>query len=288
MLTGAFSLFFLLSPGLYLIDVPGWIRWFRWLSPHFYSFRVVVISQFRDRTFACTGTSDPALRSQCIGANVLRGLRISPIQPIYPMLLGLMGFVITCMMLSLTILYLRKPSSVQYTSRVVNAVKSHVFVRADIDVVREGVDLVARDVQLAYVATKLPNLKQAKTQILTNVSATFPSGQLSVIMGPSGCGKSTFLRLCAGRMGQHSMLSSLVMSGEILFNGAAVSTRTRQICAFVEQGTFYCMVRSRCRKLTNPVIRRRPSFARPYSARDVGVYGVDQVAQYDQQEEEAG
>ncbi len=77
------AIFFILSPGLFVINVPGWIRWFRWVSPHFYSFRIVVVSQFRDRTFACQVVTGPAL-AQCDGASVLRAIRLSPTASIWP------------------------------------------------------------------------------------------------------------------------------------------------------------------------------------------------------------
>ncbi|KAJ3519459.1 hypothetical protein NM688_g9298 [Phlebia brevispora] len=58
-------------------------------------------------------------------------------------------------------------------------------------------------------------------------------------MGPSGSGKSTFLRMCAGRPLKAGLMSFFRPEGQILINGVPVSSRTRHVCAFVEQDDDY-------------------------------------------------
>ncbi|EKM57187.1 uncharacterized protein PHACADRAFT_208320 [Phanerochaete carnosa HHB-10118-sp] len=232
------SIFFSLSPGYLVVNVPGWIRWFRWISPHFFSFRIVVISQFRNRTFSCQGVTGPAL-AQCSGNNVLRGLRISPTEPLWPMFLGNLGFLLVITAFSCFLLTVWKPGGARHAQRVASDVKGKEISEAEIDIVRARVDVTAEHVGLFHVRRTLPSFKRVETPILADVSARFPSGEVSVIMGPSGSGKSTFLRMCAGWPIKGGLLSSFEGHGEIKLNGVPVSSRTRHICAFVEQDDDY-------------------------------------------------
>ena len=227
--------------------MPGWIRWFRWISPHFYSFRIIIISQFRNRTFACIGVTGPAL-AQCSGENALRGLRISSAEPLWPLFLGNLGFLFVVLLLAWFLLTVWKPGGVRHARRVASEVKGKEMSEAEVDIVRARVDVAAENVKLFHVRRALPYWRRVETPILTDVTARFPSGEVSVIMGPSGSGKSTFLRMCAGRPMKAGLLSSFEAHGTIKFNGVPVSKRTRHICAFVEQGEQHS-TRSR-RKLT--------------------------------------
>ncbi|EKM57215.1 uncharacterized protein PHACADRAFT_92002, partial [Phanerochaete carnosa HHB-10118-sp] len=234
LLRNAFSIFFIFSPGFFIVNVPGWIRWFRWISPHFFSFRIVVISQFRNCTFSCQGVTASAL-AQCSGNNVLRGLRISPTEPLWLMFLGNLGFLLAVMTFSWFLLMVWKPGGVRHAQCVASDVKGKEISEAEINIVWACVDVTAKHVGLFHVRRTLPSFKRIETPILTDVSARFPSGEVSVIMGPSGSGKSTFLRMCAGRPTKGGLVSSFEGHGEIKLNGVPVSSRTRHICAFVEQ-----------------------------------------------------
>lgn len=232
----ALSIFFILSPGFFIVNVPGWIRWFRWLSPHYFSFRIIVISQFRNRTFSCEGVTGPAL-SQCDGANVLRGLRISPSEPIWPMFMGNLAFILVMLFLSWLLLTTWKPGGVRHAPKVSSDHKGKEHSASDIDITRARIDVVAEQVKLFHVRRTFPSFTRIETPILADITARFPSGEVSVIMGPSGSGKSTFLRMCAGRPLKAGLTSSFQPGGKILFNGVPVSKRTRHVSAFVEQGT---------------------------------------------------
>ncbi|GJE89059.1 P-loop containing nucleoside triphosphate hydrolase protein [Phanerochaete sordida] len=232
-LGNSLSLFFLLSPGYFLVNVPAWISWFRWLSPHFYSYRIVVISQFRGRSFACVGVSGDAL-AQCYGANVLRGLRLSADEPIWPYFLGSTGFVIVTLAFSLCLLTFYHPGGIRHAPRAASAMKGKESQASEVDVKRDRVEVTAVNVRLRHASMDLRSFQGTEKTILDGVSARFSSGKLSVIMGPSGSGKSTFLRLCAGRSMKAGLFGASHTTGEILFNGLS-SKHTRHLCAFVEQ-----------------------------------------------------
>lgn len=65
-----------LSAGFILVEPPVYAAWIRWLSPYFYSFRIVATVLFKDRTFACPSVSQANLE-QCDGNNVLRSFRFN-------------------------------------------------------------------------------------------------------------------------------------------------------------------------------------------------------------------
>lgn len=135
----------------------------------------------------------------------------------------------------------------RHARRVASDSKGKELSEADIDLLRTRVDVTAENFRLHHVRRTFPTFKRVEIPILTDISARFPSGEVSVIMGPSGSGKSTFLRMCAGRPLKAGVMSSFQAQGELLFNGVPVSSRTRHICAFVEQGTLVSSVVLTCR-----------------------------------------
>ncbi len=58
-----------------------------------------------------------------------------------------------------------------------------------------------------------------KTDVLHDISCTFPEGSCWCILGPNGCGKTTLLRVMAGL---------LPHSGQVLLDGQEISTRKRR------------------------------------------------------------
>ncbi|KAI0086907.1 P-loop containing nucleoside triphosphate hydrolase protein [Irpex rosettiformis] len=238
LLGNALSIFFILSPGFFLVNVPGWIRWFRYISPYFYSFRIVILSQLRHRTFPCPSLPLGDL-AQCSGDNSLQSLRINPTQPLWPMFMGNVGFIVVVLAMSWVLLSVWKPGGVRYAAKVVSGgsgvvVKGKGQSNLEMDrVLRARVEVQVRSVTLAHLSTTVNfDLKssrhgQTTIPILTDVTARFPSGEVSVIMGPSGSGKSTFLRMCAGRPIKAAVGSRFVPGGQILFNGVAMASKKR-------------------------------------------------------------
>lgn len=174
--------------------------------------------------------------AQCSGENALRSLRISSAEPLWPPFLGILGFLLVVLFLSWVLLTVWKPGGVRHAARVASDAKGKEVSEAEIDIVRARVDVTAENVKLHHVRRTLPYWQRVDTPILTDITARFPSGEVSVIMGPSGSGKSTFLRMCAGRPMKGGLLNSFEPHGTIRFNGIPVSKRTRHVCAFVEQG----------------------------------------------------
>lgn len=156
------------------------------------------------------------------------------------MFMGNLGFLLVVMALAWMLLCVWKPGGVRHAARVASDLKGKETSDAEIDIVRARVDVTAEHVALTHVRWTLPYFKHDRTPILTDISAQFSSGEVSVIMGPSGSGKSTFLRMCAGRAAKGWLLGSFEAKGEIRFNNVPVSNRTRHICAFVEQG--HCLL----------------------------------------------
>lgn len=226
--------------GFFVVHVPGWIHWCRWISPYFFSFRIVLLTQFRARAFECAGASGPA-RFQCEGDNAIRSLRVNPTQPLAPMFAGLLGFAAVCLALALLLLTLWRPGGVRFARAQRSGERSAVGKGAPIALVRAPVDVHADEVALTLVPRRGGGA--AETRILSGVSAHFRSGEVTVVMGPSGAGKSTFLRLLAGRRAQSAgVLARFVRAGAVRFNGEEVhEARMQRLSAFVEQEDDYHM-----------------------------------------------
>jgi ABC-type transport system involved in cytochrome bd biosynthesis fused ATPase/permease subunit len=176
------------------------------------------LSQFHGRDFVDGGSTTS-------GDAVLRGLRIAPGAPLYPMFLGHLGFIAVVLALALLLLSTWTPGGVRHARRVPADAKGKELARAD----------RAHALQLAYVRRHLPRLNTSETPVLTRVSAVFPPGAVTVVMGPSGSGKSTLLRLLAGRPLAGGALGAFVPAGAVTLNGAPLSARNRHACALVEQ-----------------------------------------------------
>jgi hypothetical protein len=172
------------------------------------------------------------------------------------MFLGLMGFILVVLFLAWLLLTFWKPGGVQHAQRVTGGQhKGKEQSHPEMDIIRGRVDVVAEHVTLTHIrrtffslpsASSSPGYNSKAVSILTDVSARFPSGEVSVIMGPSGSGKSTFLRMCAGRPLKAGVMSVFEPGGRLLFNGIPVSRKTRHVCAFVEQGKCFLILPQFC------------------------------------------
>lgn len=173
---------------LVYIDLPVWISWARWLSPYFYGYNWIARLQFIGRQFACVGVTGPG-RNACDGINNLIGLRFQLTTPLYVYPLGMLGFIIVTLSLATLLLAFYKPGGVKHaviqTSSTPSSKQAEPVGLSE----REGVDVVVDrlglNVSLRSLSTKTKG-KAVERAILTDVTARFPRGQVSVIMGPSG------------------------------------------------------------------------------------------------------
>ncbi|KAG9121915.1 hypothetical protein FRC07_001937, partial [Ceratobasidium sp. 392] len=112
-------------------------------------------------------------------------------------------------------------------------------VTSDLDISRQRIDVCVRN--LGFMWTKTSFLTRSRTEkyILRDVSAVFPSGQVTAILGPSGAGKSTLLQLLASRRLNPGFGAKFSVQGEVLFNGRPIDRNSRSQVAFVEQEDDY-------------------------------------------------
>ncbi|KAF8213711.1 P-loop containing nucleoside triphosphate hydrolase protein [Mycena galopus ATCC 62051] len=240
MTANAFSLFFTLSAGFSLTHVPGWLRWIRYISTTFYSFRVVATTQFKGRTFACEGVTGVQL-SQCNGDNVLRGLDFSD-TPLIVYFAAEIGIVLTLYILSGLILQFYKPGGVKHApGGGPESRGKESALTGDMDLVRAKIDVEIRNVGFKWIRTSLPlGLRKADDKtILNEITTFFPAGEVSAILGPSGAGKSTILQLLAHRKLNAGPGAHFEMTGDLLFNGMPATEDVRNSVAFVEQEDDY-------------------------------------------------
>ncbi|KAJ7071333.1 P-loop containing nucleoside triphosphate hydrolase protein [Mycena amicta] len=240
MCANALSLFFTLSAGFSLTVVPVWLRWLKWLSTTFYSFRVIATTQFRDRTFACEGVTGVAL-SQCDGNNVLRALHFTLGTPIVVYFAAEIAIIVILHVLAGIILHFYKPGGVKHAGAAASDHRGKEPITGDMDIPRAKINVEIRNLSFKWVSSGLPFLRAAEDKpILNDISTYFRAGEISAILGPSGAGKSTLLQLiCANRKLNAGPNAHFETSGELLFNGLPATNDVRQSVAFVEQEDDY-------------------------------------------------
>ncbi|KAG9003035.1 hypothetical protein FRB93_011322 [Tulasnella sp. JGI-2019a] len=229
-LVNALQIFIIMSAGLLLIHPPVYINWIRWLSQYFYGFRVVVISQFRDRTFACDGITGTAT-NQCDGNQVLQGLYIDPHDNVGYYIAGLIGLTVMNYAVATLLLACYHPGGLKHASRLISSADGNGSINTDdIHIVRQRVDVQVQNLSLTWTR------RTKNKRILHGIRASFPSGEVTAVLGPSGAGKSSLLQLIAGRYMHAGQLAHFDVAGQVLFNGSVVSSKqARGFVSFVEQ-----------------------------------------------------
>lgn len=187
--------------------------------------------------FACEGVTGPA-RNQCVGTNVLVGLKFPLSNPLFIYPLGLLGFVVACMMLAVVVLKIYHPGGVKHAvsqppkrNEVAGIEKSELAklkTRTKVDVRLERFKLTVSR------RSRLTRRTLFSKDILEEVNAVFPSGQVSVVMGPSGSGKTSLLQSLSGRLSSKAM-SRFKSKGRIMFNDSEYNEQLASLVAFVEQ-----------------------------------------------------
>ncbi|KAG8697020.1 hypothetical protein FRC09_008117 [Ceratobasidium sp. 395] len=239
LMANGLSIFFLLNAGYLLLRPPVYVSWIKWTSVYYYGFRAVAISQFRDRTFECPGVTGAA-RNQCDGNQVLVGLLIPSDHVVGYYFAGLAGLAIAFPMLAGIILSLYKPGGVQHARQIDPSDRGkETVVTSDMDISRQRIDVRVNNLGFMWAKTSFFRRIRTEKQILRDVSAVFPSGQVTAILGPSGAGKSTLLQLLASRRLNPGFGARFSMQGEVLFNGRPLDRNSRSQVAFVEQEDDY-------------------------------------------------
>ncbi|KAJ7456457.1 P-loop containing nucleoside triphosphate hydrolase protein [Mycena latifolia] len=236
LVANALSLFFTMAAGFSLTHVPVWLRWIKWISTTFYSFRVVATTQFKGRTFACEGVTGVAL-SQCNGDNVLLALDFSD-TPLIVYFTAEIAIIVVLHVLAGVILQFYKPGGVKHAggSGPESRGKESALT-GDMDIVRAKIDVEIRNTSFKWVRKGLPfGLRKAEEKpILDEITSFFPAGEVSAILGPSGAGKSTILQLLAHRKLNAGPGAHFEMTGDLLFNGVPATDDVRASVAFVQQ-----------------------------------------------------
>ncbi|KAJ7356761.1 P-loop containing nucleoside triphosphate hydrolase protein [Mycena albidolilacea] len=240
MAANALSMFFTLSAGFSLTHVPVWLRWIRYISTTFYSFRVVATTQFKGRKFSCEGVTGVAL-TQCDGDNVLRSLGFSD-APLIVYFAAEIGIIAALYLLSGVILQFYKPGGVKHApGGGPESRGKESALTGDMDIVRAKIDVEFRNIGFKWIRSGLPlGLRKAENKtILSEITTFFPAGEVSAILGPSGAGKSTLLQLLAHRKLNAGPGAHFEMTGDLLFNGMPATEDVRNSIAFVEQEDDY-------------------------------------------------
>lgn len=230
----AINIFQIMSSGFTLVDPPNYAEWIRWLSPYFYSFRIVATVVFKDRKFNCPADSAANLE-QCDGDNVLRGFKFDLSTNIGAWFGGLIAFWLFQYALSCVILSYWHVGGVRHASEIDSHQRGKLTDVSDSHLTRDKIDVELRNLSLTWERRGRGIMKNARKLILDDVSALFPAGQVSAILGPSGAGKSTLLQLLAGRKMHAGTMAGFYRQGEMLFAGAPATALSRSNVAFVEQ-----------------------------------------------------
>lgn len=230
----AINIFQLLSAGFILVDPPDYAEWIRWLSPYFYSFRIVATVVFKDRVFDCPPVSNANL-AQCDGNNVLRGFNFDLDINIGVWFAGLIAFALFEYTLSCLVLRYLPVGGVRHASEIDSHFRGKTADVADSHMTRDRIGVTVRHLSFAWERRWRGIAKNAHRVILDDVSASFPAGEVSAILGPSGAGKSTLLQLIAGRRLGAGAMAGFTRTGDLLFAGAPATAVAMSNVAFVEQ-----------------------------------------------------
>ncbi|KAG8888726.1 hypothetical protein FRB98_006983 [Tulasnella sp. 332] len=224
-LVNALQMFIIMSAGLLLIHPPleyGHGITDRKLTLSQYGFRIVVISQFRDRTFLCDGITGTA-------AN--QGLYIDPHTNVGIYIAGLIGLTALNYAGATVLLAYYHPGGLKHANKLVSSGDGKGSMNSgDIHIVRQRVDVQVQNLSLTWAR------RRSTKNILSGITALFPSGEVTAVLGPSGAGKSSLLQLIAGRYMYAGRFAHFDVAGEVLFNGSALSSKqARGFVSFVEQ-----------------------------------------------------
>ncbi|KDQ57066.1 hypothetical protein JAAARDRAFT_35662 [Jaapia argillacea MUCL 33604] len=244
LMANGISIMFILSAGYLIVNLPAYIGWTRWMSPYFYGFRWVAITQFQGREFECPGISGAA-RNQCLGDNVLRGLQFNMNTPVWVYPVGLVGFLVVVLSLSTCLLHFYHPGGVRHAAKHIGKQTGLTKRSEKVTVMnsppeRAPVHVDLRDVTLTVTKSRWWWSKPVRKEILSAINLSFAPGRVSVILGPSGAGKSSLLEIISGQLAP-GLGTRFEVSGHVLFNDSPASDAARGQVAFVQQSDNYLL-----------------------------------------------
>ncbi|KAG8839536.1 hypothetical protein FRC18_010315 [Serendipita sp. 400] len=240
LMANGISIFFFLSAGYSILKPPVYVNWIKYISVYWYGFRITAISQFKGRVFACENVPrDSVAANQCIGDQVLIGLRINPKEPLWRYFVPLLCVVIGLYALGGALLAFWKPGGVKHAAKLGSRNGKEALPESDMDIIRQRVDVEVKGLGLSWKRPGFLFLKRQQKRIIDNVTFQCPSGQITAIIGPSGAGKSSILQLLAARDMNAGPLSHFQKIGLILINGRPLSVDNRDTVSFVEQEDEY-------------------------------------------------
>ncbi|KAG8903628.1 hypothetical protein FRB99_002933 [Tulasnella sp. 403] len=229
-IVNSIQIFMIMTGGLFLLHPPVYINWMRFISPYYYGYRSVAISQFRDRLFSCDGVTGIA-RNQCDGNQVLQGVLIPlDINPGY-YLSALCGLFTVSYAIAGVILAVYHPGGVKHAAQIATSGRGkEAMVPDSVEIARQRIDVEVRGLSLTW------SRRGTSKSILRDISSRFPSGEVTAILGPSGAGKSSLLQLIAGRHMNAGPFAKFSTDGAVLlFNGKSRPKGFRSLVSFVEQ-----------------------------------------------------
>lgn len=230
----AVNIFQILSAGFAIVHPPQYVKWIRWISPYFYSFRIVCTVIFKDRIFNCPQDSQANL-DQCIGNNVLRGFDFDYDINLGAWFGGLLGWVIAQYAIACVILTFYNGGGVRHASEIDSHNRGKTTDVDESHMTRDNIDVEVRGLSLSWERRGHGIVKNVKKTILNDISLRFPAGEISAILGPSGAGKSTLLQILANRKLNAGPMARFYRTGELFFAGHKANALAWSNVAFVEQ-----------------------------------------------------
>ncbi|KAJ3277913.1 hypothetical protein HK104_002846 [Borealophlyctis nickersoniae] len=241
------TLFTFLSMGagffININDLPVYIRWIKDASYFSYAFRLISTNEFSGHKYDCDAP-------QCDGSFTLASLSFEE-NDYRKSYIGLGASLGAVWVIAVALLAFLPAPSVKQAPKPKpkkKAAKSDQVEMSEICTDEASITVLppltspmtvhihsltltikTRHLQLGYV-------KETDQPILSDLTATFPTGHLSVIIGASGAGKSTLLAELMSRTPTLSTMSLFSRRGTITYNGLTLPPRdVKKYCSLVPQ-----------------------------------------------------
>ncbi|KAI8892529.1 P-loop containing nucleoside triphosphate hydrolase protein [Globomyces pollinis-pini] len=250
--------FFVFSAGYFvqLESIPIYLRWITKVSFLTYQFRLLATNEFSNMKYACKD-----IGIACPGNSMLQGLGIKPMDYLEPILGLTINFIVFFILNGILLKLVQDESGKQVKPIVPNCAKDKKvhFLKQNDPEKQKFAGIKRIDIQLINLHLELDSIspfpnpfapKHTKKVLLENVSTSFKSNSLSVIMGGSGTGKSTLLSVLCGRNLFCSWPSKFHQRGSLMFNGQPLENADQitSICSFVRQSDSHLIPSLTCRE----------------------------------------